>query len=69
MKKKSILKPSIASCAIRQLDLAKNFVEITGDYFVHDTIIEFDEFDEQLKAAQRSKPFYILPQDELLKKI
>ncbi|MGI6469733.1 MAG: hypothetical protein GXZ09_10570 [Syntrophomonadaceae bacterium] len=47
-------------------DLAKNFVEINGDYFVHDTIIEFDEFDEQLKQ-RKGKPFYIPPQDELLK--
>ena len=26
-------------------DLAKNFVEINGDYFVHEAIMEFDDFD------------------------
>ena len=47
-------------------DLANNFVEINGDYFVHETIMEFEDFDEQLKLRQ-GKPFYIPEQEELLK--
>jgi hypothetical protein len=47
-------------------DLANNFVEINGDYFVHETILEFDGFDEQLKH-RKGKPFYIPAQEELLK--
>ena len=47
-------------------DLAKNFVEINGDYFVHETIMEFEDFDEQLKLRQ-GKPFYVPEQEELLK--
>jgi len=47
-------------------DLANNFVEINGAYFVHETIMEFEDFDEQLKLHQ-GKPFYIPEQEELLK--
>lgn len=47
-------------------DLQKNFVEINGDYFVHETIMEFDDFDRQLRQCA-GKPFYIPPQAELLK--
>ena len=47
-------------------DLSKNFVEINGNYFVHGTIMEFDDFDAQLKQ-RKDKPFYIPEQEELLK--
>ncbi len=42
------------------------FVEINGDYFVHEAIMEFDDFNEQLKQ-RKGKPFYIPEQEELLK--
>jgi hypothetical protein len=47
-------------------DLVKNFVEIHGDYFVHETIMEFDQFNEQLKQRQ-GKPLYIPAPEELFK--
>ncbi|MGI5823790.1 MAG: hypothetical protein ACOX6Z_07595 [Dethiobacteria bacterium] len=47
-------------------NLAKNFVEIYGDYFVHEAIMEFDDFDGQLNQRQ-GKPHYIPPREELLK--
>ncbi|NQS77051.1 MAG: hypothetical protein HQP61_11600 [Peptococcaceae bacterium] len=47
-------------------DLRKNFVEIYGDYFVHETIMEFDDFDEQLRKRS-GKPHYIPARKELLK--
>ncbi|MDD2216401.1 MAG: SEC-C metal-binding domain-containing protein [Eubacteriales bacterium] len=47
-------------------DLIKNFVEINGDYFVHETIMEFDNFDAQLKHWM-GKPLYIPAREELLK--
>lgn len=47
-------------------ELLKNFVEINGDYFVHETIMEFGDFDVQLKH-RKGKPFYIPQQEELLK--
>ena len=47
-------------------DLLQNFVQINGDYFVHETIMEFDDFDRQLKQCA-GKPFYIPAQAELLK--
>ena len=47
-------------------DLSKNFVEINGDYFVAESIMEFDDFNEQLKQ-RKGKPFYIPEQEELLK--
>ena len=47
-------------------ELNNNFVEVFNDYFVHETIMEFDEFDEQLKK-RAGKPFYVPEQEELLK--
>ncbi|NLJ56390.1 MAG: hypothetical protein GX334_04990 [Firmicutes bacterium] len=47
-------------------DLLQDFVRIYGDYFVHETIMEFDEFDSQLRQ-RAGKPFYIPAQAELLK--
>ncbi|NLF46573.1 MAG: hypothetical protein GX581_10895 [Syntrophomonadaceae bacterium] len=47
-------------------DLANNYVNICDDYFVHDTIMEFDEFDQHLKCRQ-GKPFYIPAREELLR--
>lgn len=46
--------------------LAKNFVEFNGDYFVSQTIMEFDEFETQL-MQRKGKPFYIPKKEELLK--
>jgi len=46
-------------------ELNNNFVEVFNDYFVHETIMEFDEFDEHLKKCA-GKPFYIPEQEELL---
>jgi hypothetical protein len=47
-------------------ELIKNFVEVFNDYFVHETILEFDDFHRQLKQRE-GKPFYIPEQKELLK--
>lgn len=47
-------------------ELDKNFVEVFNDYFVHEAIMEFDEFGVQLKK-RAGKPFYIPEQKELLK--
>ncbi len=47
-------------------ELHKNFVEIMDDYFVHETIMEYDDFNDQLKQRE-GKPFYIPEQKELLK--
>lgn len=49
-------------------DFNDNFVEIHGDYFVHESIMEFDVFEEQLNH-RIGKPFYIPEQEELLKYI
>jgi len=47
-------------------ELVENFIEIHGEYFVAESIIEFKDFEEQL--IQRSgKPFYIPDKEELLK--
>lgn len=47
-------------------ELRKNFVEIHGDYFVADSILEFEDFETELKR-RKGKPFYIPEQKELLK--
>lgn len=47
-------------------ELRDNFVEINGDYFVAEAIMEFDEFEEQLRH-RKGKPFYIPGKEELLK--
>ena len=47
-------------------ELSDNFVEIYADYFVAESILEFDEFDEQL-GQRKGKPFYIPEKEELLK--
>ena len=47
-------------------ELDKNFVEVFNDYFVAESILEFDNFDEQL-SQRKGKPFYIPEQEELLK--
>lgn len=48
------------------VELEDNFVVVFNDYFVHETIMEFCEFDEELRKRS-GKPFYIPSQDELLK--
>lgn len=47
-------------------ELVKNFVRIYQDYFVHETIWEFDEFESILEKKAR-KPYYIPKQEELLR--
>ena len=47
-------------------ELNKNFVYDHEDYFVHETIMEFDTFDEQLRES-KNKPYYIPDKEELLK--
>ncbi|UNC93526.1 YecA family protein [Candidatus Contubernalis alkaliaceticus] len=44
----------------------EGFVETHGDYFVHESILEYDNFDEELEQ-RRGKPHYIPEQDALLK--
>lgn len=51
---------------IETAELNKNFVYDHWDYFVHESIIESDDFDDQLKQS-KNKPFYIPKQEELLK--
>ncbi|MGI6226637.1 MAG: hypothetical protein ACOYJ1_10310, partial [Peptococcales bacterium] len=58
------LKADDISIDIKELD--ENFVEVFNDYFVHETIMQFDEFDEELIKRKR-KPFYIPRQEDLLK--
>lgn len=48
------------------VELDENFVVVFNDYFVHETIMEFCEFDEELRKRS-GKAFYIPSQDELLK--
>lgn len=44
----------------------EGFVGTHGDYFVHETILERNNFDREL-AERKGKPFYVPEQDELLK--
>jgi len=46
--------------------LKNNFVETHGDYFLHETVLEFDRFGKYINS-QETKPFYIPPEKELLK--
>lgn len=55
---------SIMEEALKQL--SKNFVEVYGDYFVAETILEFRDFDEELRQS-KDKPYYIPEKEELLK--
>jgi len=47
-------------------ELNKNFVYNHGDYFVHESIIESEDFDDQLRQ-KKNKPYYIPEKKELLK--
>jgi uncharacterized protein YchJ len=47
-------------------EINKNFVYDHEDYFVHETIMEFDTFDKQLRES-KNKPYYIPDKEELLK--
>lgn len=47
-------------------ELNRNFSEVYGDYFVHEAIMEFGEFEQELEA-RRDKPFYIPGKTTLLK--
>lgn len=46
--------------------LESNFVELHGDFFAWETIMEFNEFDKQL-AQRKGKPFYVPEREELLR--
>lgn len=46
-------------------ELQDNFVEVYGDYFVAEAILEFRDFDEQLRQGM-GKPYYIPAKEELL---
>ncbi|MCR3921394.1 MAG: SEC-C metal-binding domain-containing protein [Firmicutes bacterium] len=47
-------------------ELSANFVEICGDYYVTETILEFRDFDEDVRQS-KDKPYYIPEKEELLK--
>lgn len=47
-------------------DLSKSYVYAHDDYFVHETIAAFDEFD-LMQAKKGKKPYYVPDKDELLK--
>jgi len=47
-------------------ELKDNFVEIYKDYFVNESILEFRDFDEQLRQKE-GKPYYVPDKEELLK--
>lgn len=46
--------------------LAGNFVQVHGDYFVEDTILDEGEFDYELEMRQH-KPWYLPEKEDLLK--
>lgn len=46
--------------------LKKRFVYVQNNYFVHETILEFDEFDLQMRK-KHGKPYYVPSKTELLK--
>ena len=47
-------------------ELMKYCIEICGEYFVEDAILEFSDFDEELEKRE-GKPFYFPEKEELLK--
>ena len=47
-------------------ELKSGFVMTQQDYFVHTTIVDYDEFDEQLKQ-RRGKPYYVPDKEELMR--
>ncbi|MBS4020879.1 MAG: SEC-C domain-containing protein [Dethiobacter sp.] len=47
-------------------ELRDNFVEISGDFIVAETILKYNNFNEQLNH-RKGKPFYIPEKEELLK--
>ncbi len=47
-------------------DLSTDFVYDYEEYFVHETIMEFDEFDSMM-GKKRNKPHYVPEKQELLK--
>ena len=47
-------------------ELEDNFVETYKDYFVHESIMEFDDFQRML-IQKADKPYYVPRQEELLK--
>lgn len=48
------------------VELERNFIETYRDCFVHETIMEFHEFDYYLRE-KANKPFYIPEKEELLR--
>ena len=57
---------NVDTLRFRKYVLEDEFVDIYGDYFVHETILEYDDFEYQLKA-RKGKPFYVPKKEELLK--
>lgn len=47
-------------------DLSGDFVYSYYGYFVHETVLEFDEF-ELLKSKKQNKPFYVPDKEDLLR--
>ena len=47
-------------------DLSQGYVYSYKEYFVHETIMEFDLF-RKIRKEQKGKPYYIPDQEELLK--
>jgi hypothetical protein len=57
---------NVETLRFRKYILEDEFVVTYGDYFVHETILEYDDFEYQLKARE-GKPFYVPEKEELLK--
>lgn len=47
-------------------ELEDHFIEVYRDYFVHEAVLEFDEFEELLRK-KADKPYYIPRKNQLLK--
>lgn len=46
--------------------IAKKFAYKEGDYFAHESVLEFDEMEKEL-AEKKGKPFYVPPRNQLLR--
>src|SRR5699024_10590309 len=49
-----------------QAMLEKHFVYVEGNYFIHETILAFDEFNSYM-SKKAGKPYYIPNKNDLLK--
>lgn len=52
--------------SIFEKDLLQGHTYIVGDYFAHEAVVMFDDFDEMLASKQR-KPWYMPSKEDLLK--